>query len=168
MKQMLWTLLLALGMVLALCVGANAAEVSTKDALIAAAANGGEIKLTDNIKIDSTLTISKETTLDLNGYVLRYENNNVHGSPLAVESGAHLTITDNRPTAEHKFAPNSDGLWVLDENGSKIVTGGVITGGTGYLYTDNTFVLEMGGGVHVASGGELTMDGGSKTAAWIP
>ena len=161
MKRKLWLLLLCLSAAFLLCVSASAVDVSSKDALIAAAANGGEMKLTGNIEIDSTLAIGRETTLDLNGYVLRYKNDNVHGSVLSVKNGAHLTIKDSNPTAEHRFAMNSDGLWVLDENGSKTVSGGVITGGTGHPYDTHGYPSEGGGGVYIATGGNLTMEGGS-------
>ena len=161
MKRKLWLLLLCLSAAFLLCVSASAVDVSSKDALITAAANGGEIKLTGDIELDSTLAISKETTFDLNGYVLRYTNDNVHGSVLSVEKGAHLTIKDSNPAAEHKFAMNSDGLWVLDENGSKTVSGGVITGGTGHPYDTHGYPSEGGGGVYIATGGNLTMEGGS-------
>ena len=52
-------------------------------------------------------------------------------SGIKVEKGVHLTIIDSRSDAEHKFTPNTDGLWVLDEtNGTKTVKGGVIYGGS--------------------------------------
>lgn len=144
------------------------AEVSTAAELTSALADNSvsKITLTGNIEISSTLTVNRTVTLDLNGHVLQYKNDEVHGSPLAVEDGAHLTIKDSVSNATHKFTPNSDGLWVLDENGSETVTGGVITGGTGYQYTKThpngaEYTEEVGGGVCVKSGGKLTMEGGN-------
>ena len=46
-------------------------------------------------------------------------------------------------------------MWKLDDNGSEIVSGGVITGGGG------DFAHSYGGGVLVNAGGTLTMTGGS-------
>ena len=41
----------------------------------------------------------------------------------------NLALTDSNPNTAHKFTPNADGLWVLnEENGTKTVNGGVITG----------------------------------------
>ena len=41
----------------------------------------------------------------------------------------NLTLTDSAPNTAHKFTPNADGLWVLnEENGTETVNGGVITG----------------------------------------
>ena len=51
---------------------------------------------------------------------------------------------------------------MLDENGSETVTGGVITGGTGYPFPlTSGRVVYYGGGVYIAPGGQLTMTGGN-------
>lgn len=115
----------------------------------------GVYTLTEDVSISSTLKITGEATLDLNGYMLRMTGS---ASVLTVESGGHLTIADSRPDAEERrFAPDGDGLWVLDATGEKSVTGGIITGGTGTLGQWYFY----GGGVYVNSGGHLTMEGGS-------
>ena len=163
MKRKLWTLLLALGAALALCVGAGAAEVSVTQAnqLIGDSVElNGEYKLIADIIIDRSIVIKKEksVTLDLNGHVLQYKNDSTKGSVIKVESGGHLTIQDsNTGSLSHKFTPNSDGLWVLDENGSETIPGGVITGGTGTQWDQ----YYQGGGVYIAPGGTLTMESGS-------
>ena len=163
MKRKLWTLLLALGAALALCVGASATEVSVAQAnqLIGDSVElNGEYKLIADITIDRSIVIKKEksVTLDLNGHVLQYKNDSTKGSVIKVESGGHLTIQDsNTGSLSHKFTPNSDGLWVLDENGSETIPGGVITGGTGTQWDQ----YYRGGGVYVAPGGALTMKSGS-------
>lgn len=121
----------------------------------------GAYYLDEDVTISQSLKVSGDVTLDLNGHVLKYENVQTPGSPLAVESGGHLTIKDSNSNATHKFKPNSDGLWVLnEENGSETVTGGVITGGTGYPYQLSSTV-NCGGGVYIAPGGQLTMTGGN-------
>ena len=104
------------------------------------------------------MAISGSVELDLNGYVLRYENTQAYGSVLKVESDGSLTIKDSNPSSAHKFKPNDGGLWVLDENGTKTVSGGIITGGTGTRAGDG--YRTFGGGVYV-SGGKLTMEGGN-------
>ena len=120
-----------------------------------------EIQLAADIDINTTLIVTRTVTLDLNGHVLQYKNDNTKGSVIVVEGGGQLTIQDSDPDAPHKFDPNSDGLWVLDEtNGTETVYGGVITGGTGYpfqLYS----TVNCGGGVYIAPGGQLTMTGGN-------
>lgn len=169
MKRKLWTLLLALGAALALCVGASATEVSTADALTDDSVElNGEYKLIADITIDRSIVINKEksVTLDLNGHVLNLTDTSGGDSWITVEGGGNLTITDSSPAVPHNFEPNADGLWVLDENGSETVTGGVITGGTGYQYqkvhpNGEGYIDEVGGGVCVKSGGKLTMEGGN-------
>lgn len=136
-------------------------EVSTAEALASAVEQGGVVKLTANIDISATLAISGSVELDLNGYVLRYENAQAYGSVLKVESDGGLTIKDSNPSAVHNFKPNDDGLWVLDESGTETVSGGIITGGTGTQVDNNGYQAFGGGGVYVSCGGRLTMEGGN-------
>lgn len=129
------------------------AEVSTVEDLTSALGDSTKdtVKLTANIIIDTTLTVNRAVTLDLNGFVLRIPEKD---SVIKVEQGGELTIADSDKTTEHKFAQNHDGLWVLvsdDSTTSKTVKGGIITGGK----------AQKGGGVYVAPGGKLHMTGGS-------
>ncbi len=112
-----------------------------------------------SIDITSPLTITGNVTLDLNGYVLKMTG---AGSVIYVGPGATLTLTDSKPRAIHKFTPNANDLWVLDEaSGTEAVTGGVITGGTGYPFSLSSGSVNCGGGVYIAPGGQLTMTGGN-------
>ena len=106
---------------------------------------GGSLTMQNDVDYGGSMSVGANLTIDLNGYVLKMTG-------IKVEKGVHLTIIDSRPDAEHKFTPNDDGLWVLDEaNGTKIVRGGIIYGGS----------AEKGGGVYVAGGGTFTMTGGN-------
>lgn len=106
---------------------------------------GGSLKLLNDVEYSGSMDVAFDLVIDLNGHVLKMTG-------IKVENGVHLTIKDSRPDAEHKFTPNDDGLWVLDEtNGTKTVNGGVIYGGS----------AEKGGGVYVAGGGTFTMTGGN-------
>ena len=114
------------------------------------------IKLLDNITADTadtTLTVSGEKTLDLNGHVINANGNSIH--VITVSSNAILTLEDSQPNKTHNFnVDNTTGLWTLDEtNGTKTVKGGVITGGN----------AQYGGGVYVNTSGEFNMSGGSIT-----
>ena len=159
MKKRVLSCLMALALCMtllptaALAEGAPA-EISTADTLIDALADStkNHIKLVKDIDISTTLTVSRTVTLDLNDHVLKYNSAN-KGSVIVVETGGNLTITDSNPTVPHNFEPNADGLWVLNENGTKSVPGGIITGG-------NT-VGNSGGGVRIVSGGAFTMTGGN-------
>ena len=112
---------------------------------------GGSLTMQNDVDYGKSMWVSRDLTIDLNGYVLKMTG-------IKVENGVHLTIKDSRPDAEHKFTPNDDGLWVLDEtNGTKTVKGGVIYGGTGSSIGTSVY----GGGVYVAGGGTFTMTGGN-------
>ena len=175
MKKQLVSILFALCMVLCLVPLAvfaegeteNVQEVRTKDELVTAMAsdNVTTVKLAADINTDATLTVDRTVTLDLNGFVLKYQNDSQRGSVIVVEGGGQLTIEDsNTSNLSHKFKPNDDGLWVLDEvGGTETVTGGVITGGTGYpiQYSGNGHFYYYGGGVYIAPRGQLTMIGGN-------
>lgn len=126
------------------------AEVSTAADLTSALGDSTKdtVKLTADIIIDTTLTVKRAVTLDLNGFVLRMTG---EGSVIKVEQGGELTIADSDTNKAHKFAQNTDGLWVLVDDGIKTVNGGIITGGK----------AQNGGGVYVAFGGKLNMTGGS-------
>lgn len=126
------------------------AEVSMKDALTSALgdSNISKITLKQDIAISDTLTVNRAVTLDLNGFVLRMTK---EGSVIKVEQGGELTIADSDTDKAHKFVQSTSGLWVLVDDSSKTVYGGIITGGN----------AQKGGGVYVAPGGKLNMTGGS-------
>lgn len=148
------------GLYAALPVANGVKEVATAEELTAALENNANdtVKLTADITIGTTLTVSRTVTLDLNGNVLKMTGG---FSVIKVESGGDLTIADSTPNKVHKFNPNYTdmwgcGLWKLDKDtGTEIVSGGVITGGGG------DFAHSDGGGVLVNVGGKLTMTGGS-------
>ena len=126
------------------------AEVSMKDALTSALgdSNISKITLKQDIAISDTLTVNRAVTLDLNGFVLRMTK---EGSVIKVEQGGELTIADSDTDKAHKFVQSTGGLWVLVDDSSKTVYGGIITGGN----------AQKGGGVYVAPDGKLNMTGGS-------
>ena len=137
-------------------------EVSTETDLKNALATSSisEIKLKGKIEISNTLTVDRTVALDLNGFVLHMTGNK---SVIKVESNGDLTIKDSNASVPHRFTPNNDGLWKLDEtNGTETVSGGVITGGVASENIgDARFPCDCGGGVYIAEGGKLTMTGGN-------
>ena len=145
------------GLYAALPVANGVKEVATAEELTGALADSSFswITLKRDIDIGSTLTVNRTVTLDLNGCVLKMTGG---GSVIKVESDGNLTIADSNKTTQHNFNPNCKYLtwyidmWELDNGGSEIVSGGVITGGGG----DQS----DGGGVLVA-GGTLVMAGGN-------
>ena len=166
-RRKLLSVILALSLCLTLPLGMAAAEETTGTAtevtsakeLTDALADSAKavVKLTEDITIENSLTVSRTVTLDLNGYVL--EKTGDGGGVIKVESGGKLTLTDsNTGKQTHYFTKDSNGLWVLtDTETENFVTGGVITGGKGFREDRHA----CGGGVYVARGGEFTMNGGN-------
>lgn len=158
MKKRIGSLLLILALCFtllptaALAEGETIKEVNSVEELKNAIETGSNsiVKLTADIEISTTLTVSREVTLDLNGKVLKRTGT---GRVIEVQNSGNLTLTDSNSNETHKFKPDGNGLWVLDENGSETVTGGVITGGNVGGST--------GGGVKIVSGGTFTMTGGN-------
>lgn len=185
MKKQLVSILFALCMVLCLVPLAAFAEGETEKvqgvtdqttlfAAVAVDSSADIVKLTSDITISDTLTVKREVTLDLNGFVLKYQNDSARGSVIKVASGGNLTLTDSDAKKVHKF-DKSVMPWTLAtdttaEENIVDVPGGIITGGTGTVVNANS---SCGGGVYVAAdssgSGTFTMTGGSIvgcTANW--
>ena len=180
MKKQLVSILFALCMVLCLVPLAAFAEGETEKmqevtdqttlfAAVAVDSSADIVKLTSDITISDTLTVKREVTLDLNGFVLKYQNDSQRGSVIKVESGGNLTLTDSGDKKVHTF-DKSVRPWTLAadttaEENIVDVLGGVITGGTGYPFQfgSGQYVgyAYYGGGVYIARGGQLTMTGGN-------
>lgn len=193
MKKQLLSIILALAMCLTMLPtvvwAAGTTEVGTEAELKTAVSNGGSIKLKNNITLSDTLEIEKDVTLDLNGNVLNMsdtvtEKNIIRICYIVGKGGCTLTLTDTNRDKLHRFTPNSDGLWKLDEaKGTKTVNGGIITGAKtsecdgGGVYIDNGYFNMQGGNivgcqaycgaaVHL-NGGSFTMSGGSIVGCYI-
>lgn len=170
MKRRFLALVLAGCLAAVLSTAAWASEtptsVSTESELTTALGDAAvtSIQLKDNIDISNTLVVTKDVTLDLNGFVLKITGS---GSVIHVKSGT-LKLVDSNPSAEHKFTNDgNDKPWQLDETaGAEKVKGGVITGGTGSTYKYNNDIGQIvyndcGGGVFVAPGASFVMEGGN-------
>ena len=119
-------------------------------------ANAGDtITLNSNTEIAATLKITKNLTLDLNGYTLRMTGNR---SVLCVYNGATLTITDSSTAKSGTItggnATDGGGVYIGDNSseGHLVMTGGTITG---------CHVSSRGGGVFVYNG-RFTMSGTAR------
>lgn len=132
--------------------------VSTAEELTAAlSGTDGIVKLTDDITITEGLKIERDVTVDLNGHVLRYDEEAEPGSIFRVKSDCTLTLTDSRPEAEHE-----------DES---LPAGGLITGGKGYRHDGGSggyhIYYYYGGGVYVEAGASFELAGGTIYACGV-
>ena len=119
-------------------------------------ANAGDtITLNSNMEIAATLEITKNLTLDLNGYTLRMTGNR---SVLCVYNGATLTIQDSSTAKSGTItggnATDGGGVYIggTSSEGHLVMTGGTITG---------CHVSSRGGGVLVYNG-RFTMSGTAR------
>ena len=154
MKKRIVSILLTLCMVLCLvptgvfAEGETTKKVETEQELVNALADStvDVITLKNDIAINTTLTVDREVTLDLYGYMLEMKGS---GSVIAIQDGGHLTLEDSDPKALYMFNPDANGLWKwVAGGGTKAVRGGVIYGGTGSRNGDTV----SGGGVYVDNG----------------
>lgn len=125
----------------------------------------GTYFLCNNVNLTHPLVIQGDVTLDLNGFVLQYENSGANDSVIQVDSGT-LTLVDSNPDAIHKFVKEATGLWTLNENaGTEIVKGGVITGGIGREHSFSSVYGSIsengGGGVFINQDASFVMEGGN-------
>ena len=145
-----------------------AATLPDLQAKIDAAADNATITLNSNTEIAATLQITKNLTIDLNGYTLRMTGNR---SVLCVYNGATLTITDSSTAKSGTItggnAGDGGGVYIggNSSEGHLVMTGGTITG----CATDPSRGGGRGGGVFVFKG-SFTMSGTAKitncTADW--
>ena len=121
-------------------------------------ANGlgsGVYTLAEDVTISGTLRVTGEATVDLNGYILRYDEAAEPDSIFRVTGGKTLTMTDSRPAATHEDA--------------KLPAGGLITGGKGFKYDNGAgqSYSYSGGGVYVEAGASFVLAGGTIYACGV-
>ena len=106
---------------------AGATEVATAAELIAAAAKGGDIVLTDDIALTAPVAISQDVNLELNGKAI----NAASTDAIVVSNGANLTINgEGKVWAATDDKSSANALWIMHGN----VT---INGGNYYVGADN-------------------------------
>ena len=171
----------------------NLKSVSDETALKAAVqTENAYIRLTGNIDLTDYLTIRKNVTLDLNGFVLNAQRKCFY--VIRICDGGKLTIVDSNPNKPHYFTVDeNNGLWTwngTDEVTKNEVLGGVITGNQwksgslgassgGGIALDRNSSAELlsgsvvgctsdkGGGVYVPIGTSFVLGGGSSPARII-
>lgn len=110
-------------------------QVNTAAELKTALANGGVVTLTDDIEIDSQITVNDNTVLNLDDYEIKaseelYDEDIKSWSLISVRNGATLTVNGGVFTAIE-----NDSFCVDVRDGSKvIINGGVFTGNVSAVY----------------------------------
>lgn len=159
MKRRFVSILMALVMALSLLPAQALADDTNVTKLTSTSGDlgSGVYRLDADVTITSTLNITGDATVDLNGHVLRYDEAANPGSIFRVEAGKTLTLTGSRPAATHEDA--------------KLPAGGLITGGKGYRHDGGGGGYHnyyyYGGGVYVGSGASFELAGGTIYACGI-
>lgn len=130
----------------------TATSVSDLTGLTAAAANGGNVQLNDDITLTGTLSINnKKLSIDLNGHTITAANNqrafNINGGTLEIKDSVGNGIIQGNGTVT-----GSGGAIHMEGSGSALT----ISGGTIQGFTAST----SGGGVYM-SDGTFNMTGGT-------
>lgn len=109
---------------------------------------GGEMRgtyyLTDDVELQSDLSVTGEVTLCLNGHILKGTGRD---SVISVQNGADFTLCDcNGSQSTHYYTVDEDGLYIFDgvtadTPEAQPLEGGVVTGGYG----------GSGGGIYIQS-----------------
>lgn len=123
--------------VMAMAEGATK-EVSTQEELTAAVANGGNIKLANDIKLTETLVVNTTVVLDMNGHKL-YNDSNIWDegkgdwSLISVRDNGNLTITGNGTLAAK--ANDCFAADVYDAGAVLTIENGTFIGNVHAIYT---------------------------------
>lgn len=159
----LQAIILALTFCLSLIIPVMAAEtvVTTEENLRNALTNGGDVVIGSDISIQSTLTVSASSTLDLNGYKLTVTTRDKSG--IVIDAGQTLTITDS------KYSKNGSNNGKLSVNGYRAgiqTSGATLIINSGIVEATGKWATGIGGidqsGYY--DGGTVTINGGTVTA----
>ena len=146
MKKRFFSILLSLCMVLMLCPVTVFAEDGTATELQSLLNDGDTVKLNKNYTIDTTLNVTQDVTLDLNGHVIKMTGS---GSVINVGSNGNLTLQDSSAAK------------------SGVITGGNASSKGGGVYISNGGSFTMNGGTiekcYAKYGGGVCIDSGSFT-----
>ncbi|MBR4151380.1 MAG: hypothetical protein IKT98_00290, partial [Selenomonadaceae bacterium] len=155
---------------------------STLSKAISAASDTDVIKIVKDFALSSTVNISKNVTLDLNGKTISYTGSGSSGYPLYISKG-ELTINDSSGNnsgcinANANYAvviyPSNPNTAKLTINGGTFKSNGYTITGNGTCTWDNAITITINGGViegrqlgvYFPGEGILNVNGGTITGA---
>ena len=131
--------------------------IATEKELAAAAAAGGKFTLASDITLTSTLAVSENMTLKLNGKTLKNKIDNAKTDVIVVAENATLTI-EGEGTVE--AVTGNDGYAVIAD-GTVIINGGTFKAGKDAEGAANAVVYVRGNGKAYVNGGEFPNENNS-------
>ena len=132
------------------------------DALMLAAAVGGEVELTEDVVLKSGLNVQSNMTIDLNGHNITitsdYDNNNATASS-AIVNNATLTLTgDGEIRATNNYTVRNYGTMVID---GVTIENGVMNFGDLTVESGNISNSRSGKHTIYGNAAKLTVNGGT-------
>lgn len=147
--------------------------------LLFAAAVGGSVTLTDNVKVPGELTFTKDAVVDLGGHEIKAEGGN-YGDAIVIGNGANVTIKNGilNPSASASESNSSATVMVKTSYETHLTLENVAVHGKPYgVYLNNsneattvtiksgTFTTESeknnGPAVYIQKQGKVTIEGGT-------
>ena len=92
----------------------SAVEVGTYDELVTALANGGEIKLTADITVDTKITVIDNTVIDLNSKTLYINVENSYYNNATIKNGNIVLGKDDVHVCDGYFKVNEGKTLILN------------------------------------------------------
>ena len=143
------------------------------DALFLAAANGGEVTLTEDVVLTTPLVVNSEMTINLNGKTISGAIEKGNGAVVNIAKGASVILNGGtiKNTAENGDAAiNNEGTLVLNGvtiEGAPLADGGysayaVISSGN-MVIEEGTAISADRGSIKVTGAGETVINGGTFT-----
>ncbi len=119
-------------------------------------AQGGSFILDEDIALDQTLTISKETKINLNGKTLKNKAENTTTDVIVVAAGAKLTL-NGEGTVE--AVSGNDGYAIVAD-GQLVINGGTYRSGLDASNDGNCTIYARGNGEIYINGGDFSTPAG--------
>ena len=150
-----------------------AGEDLAPDALFLAAANGGEVTLTEDVELTTPLVVNSEMTINLNGKTISGAIEKGNGAVVNIAKGASVILnggTIKNTAANGDAAINNEGTLVLNGvtiEGAPLADGGysayaVISSGN-MVIEEGTAISADRGSIKVTGAGETVINGGTFT-----
>lgn len=135
---------------------ATESEALTSANIVKKIAQGGSFVLGEDIALDQTLTISKETKINLNGKTIKNNAGNTTTDVIVVAAGAKLTL-NGEGTVE--AVSGNDGYAIIAD-GQLVINGGTYRSGLDASNDGNCTIYARGNGEIYINGGDFSTPAG--------
>ncbi|MBQ8502395.1 MAG: hypothetical protein IJ494_08930, partial [Bacteroides sp.] len=132
-----------------------------KNELLFAAANGGEVTLTEDVVLDGALNVTSDMVLNLNGYTITNKVENTSTDVIIVRKGATLTINGEEGGVT---AVSGNNGYAIISQGKLIINGGTYRSGLDEKNDGNCTIYASGNGeIYIYGGDFSTPEGDDAT-----